>query len=110
MSDPTLDSMRASGSKSEEESSQHSESESECACSESKLLSNAEAAPVASSAEGEEVAQVFVKSKHNAAAHANDTNKGLAYQQLVAIQQALLTAQLQLMRCLARNLSNLSLS
>ena len=52
--------------------------------------------------------QLFVKSKHNAAAHANDTSKGLTYQQRETNEQAVRTAPLQLAKRLARNLSNLS--
>jgi len=52
--------------------------------------------------------QLFVKSKHNAAAHANDTSKGLTYQLRKTIEQAVRTAPLQSAKSLARNLSNLS--
>jgi len=47
--------------------------------------------------------QLFVKSKHNAAAHANDTSKGLTYQQRKTIEQAVRTAPLQSAKSLARN-------
>jgi hypothetical protein len=52
--------------------------------------------------------QLFVRSQHNAASHANDTGKGLKYVQRKALEQAVRVAPLQSAKALARNMSNLS--
>ena len=52
--------------------------------------------------------QLFIKSRHDAASHANDNSRGLTYQQRKTIEQAVRTAPLQSARAVARNMTNLS--
>ena len=52
--------------------------------------------------------QLFVRSQHNAASHANDTGKGLSFLQRKTLEQGVRVAPLQSAKALARNMSNLS--
>ena len=51
--------------------------------------------------------QLFVRSQHNAASHANDTSKGFSFLQRKALEQAVRVVPLLLAKALARNRSNL---